>query len=216
MRPRLHIGLILLALFVGFAGPVPSAFAKDDEHSKSKTDEHGTPNPVAVDLTLAIASIIVFIGLLLILRKLAWGPMLEGLQKREDNIRFAADEAKLVREASVKAQGELQAKLDEAYAEIPRMMEEARRDAETMREDMRSQAAKEIQTERVRLRREIDTARDQALQDIWNQAAQLATAISSKVLVKIMTPDDHNRLFNLALEEMKGSGDRYREEFLKN
>ena len=208
MRPRLHVGLILVAILVGFAGPAPSAFAKEDEH--------GTPNPVAVDLTLAIASIIVFIGLLLILRKLAWGPMLEGLQKREDNIRQAAEEAKNVRAESHKAQAALQAKLDEAYAEIPRMMEEARRDAETMREEMRGQAAKEIQTERQRLRREIDTARDQALQEIWNQAAQLATAISSKVLVKIMTPDDHNRLFNLALEEMKGSGDRYREEFLKN
>jgi hypothetical protein len=39
--------------------------------------------------------------------------------------------------------------------------------------------------------------------------------ISGKVLARIMGPDDHNRLFDLALEELQTSGQRYREEFLK-
>lgn len=209
MRPAWRFGFLMVIVLGVLAG-----FASVCQAAAEKTAE--APNPIAIAADTAIWAIVIFVLLLIILRKLAWGPMLEGLKKREDSIRQAAEEAKNVREESRRAIVDLQAKLDQAYAEIPKIMDEARRDAEALKEDMRNTAAKEIQTERTRLRREIDTARDQALHDIWNQAANLATAISSKVLNKTMTSDDHNRLLHQALEEMKGSTDRYRNEFLKN
>jgi len=42
-------------------------------------------------------TLVLFVLLFLVMKKLAWGPMLEGLQKREENIRKAIDEADAAR-----------------------------------------------------------------------------------------------------------------------
>jgi F-type H+-transporting ATPase subunit b len=140
--------------------------------------------------------------LLFILRKMAWTPMLQGLQKREESIRNSVEEAKKAREETARISAEFKVKMDEAYAEIPKIMENARREAEAFKEEMRSQTTKDIQAERQRLRREIETARDQALQELWNQAAQLATLISAKAIGRSLTEDDHRRLLDEAIAEI--------------
>ena len=71
---------------------------------------------------------------------------------------------------------------------------------------MIASAKKEIGVERDRLRREIETARDQALLDIWNQSTQLAAMISSKTIKREIRPDDHKKLFEESLKELKAAG----------
>jgi F-type H+-transporting ATPase subunit b len=152
---------------------------------------------------LTIWSIVVFVILFLILRKFAWGPILEGLHKREHSIESAIEEAKKVREEMAKHQAEFKQQLAEANQQIPKLLEEARRSAELLKEEMRTQAAADINTERQRLRREIEMAKDQALQEIWNQAANLATVISAQVIRRSLPPQEHRRLVDEALVEIK-------------
>jgi F-type H+-transporting ATPase subunit b len=163
----------------------------------------GADDPFAIRFDLGLWSIIVFLGLYFLLRKFAWGPILKGLQEREESIRKAAEEAKLARAETERARANFQRQLDEAHAEIPRMMGEGRRAAQALAEEMRTRAAQEIQADRQRLRREIETARDQALQEIWSQAAQLATLISAKAIRRALSADDHKRLVDEALDELK-------------
>jgi F-type H+-transporting ATPase subunit b len=152
---------------------------------------------------LGIWTIVVFVALLLVLRKAAWGPMLQGLQKREETIRSSVEEAKRTRDEMEQLRTKFKAEMDQAYAKIPLLMDEARREAQQMQEEMRSKAAADIQTERQRLRHEIETARDQALQELWTQAAQLATLISAKAIGKSLSLDDHRRLLDESLQEMQ-------------
>jgi F-type H+-transporting ATPase subunit b len=98
---------------------------------------------------------------------------------------------------------EFQRQIAEANQQIPKLLEQARRDAEQLREEMRTQAAADINAERQRLRREIEVARDQALQDIWNQAANLATVISARAIGRSLAPEDHRRLVDEALGEIE-------------
>jgi F-type H+-transporting ATPase subunit b len=189
-----------------------------DGHAPDKAGEHApheqkpifTPPEQALDL--AIWSLVVFLLLLFVLGKYAWKPMLEGLNRREQSIRAAVDEAKLAREETRRVQAEFQAKMDEAFAKIPKMMEDARRQAEQAREEMKNKALAEIQSERLRLRREVDTARDQALQQIWNQAAQLATLISAKAIGRSLTAEDQHRLNEEALNEVRQAGEKWQTE----
>lgn len=160
-------------------------------------------NPMAWAWDLAVWTVVIFLALMVILRKLAWGPMLEGLRKREQSISDAVEEAKKARADTERISSEFKSKMDQAYAEIPKLMEDARREAEALKEDVRAQTAKEVQTERQRLRREIDTARDQALQELWNQAAQLATLISAKAIGRSLTEEDHHRLLDEAISELR-------------
>jgi len=152
---------------------------------------------------LTIWSIVIFVILYFVLRKFAWGPILEGLTTREKSIAAAIEEAVKAREEMARHRAEFERQLAEANQQIPKLLEEARRDAEILREEMRTQAAADINTERQRLRREIEVAKDQALQEIWNQAANLAAVISTQAIKRSLSPDDHRRLIDDALGEIE-------------
>jgi F-type H+-transporting ATPase subunit b len=152
---------------------------------------------------LGIWTIIVFVGLLLILRWAAWKPMLEGLRKREEHIRGSVDEARRTRDEMEQLRGQFKLDMDAAYAKIPQLMDQARRDAERMAEELRAKASAEIQADRQRLRHELEVARDQALQELWTHAAQLATLISAKAIGRSLSEDDHRRLLDEALHEIR-------------
>jgi F-type H+-transporting ATPase subunit b len=158
---------------------------------------------LAPRLDLGIWSIVVFVLLLLVLRKYAWNPMLEGLHQREENIRAAAEEAKRAREETERVSAEFKAKMDQAYAEIPKLLDQARKDAERVAEEMRAKAQADIQAERQRLHREIDLALEQALQEFNNHAAQLATLISAKAIQRSLSLEDHRRLVDDAMRELR-------------
>jgi F-type H+-transporting ATPase subunit b len=190
--------IVVFALLALLLAAAP-ALAAAGEHQPSITDPR-------FDLT--IWSIIIFVILFLVLRRYAWGPILEGLHKREEHIKAAVEEAKRAREETERMKTQFQAELAKAHEEIPKMMEAARKDAQQLAEEMRTRAQAEIQADRQRLRREIETARDQALHEIWNQAAQLATLISAKAIRRSLTPEDHRRLMDEALEELKHRGER--------
>jgi F-type H+-transporting ATPase subunit b len=160
------------------------------------------PQPLDIWWDVGLWTIVVFIALLFILRKMAWGPMLEGLQKREQSIRSAVEEAKIARDETRRVTAQFQAEMAAKMAEIPKIMEEARRDAEQLKEEMRNEATKAIQLDRQRLLRDIETARDQALQEILNRTAQLATLISAKAIGRHLSEEDHRRLIDESLAEM--------------
>jgi F-type H+-transporting ATPase subunit b len=168
----------------------------------------GDKGPSFLQYDLGIWTIVVFVGLFLLLRAIAWGPMLEGLRKREAAIRNSAEEAVRTREEMEQLRAKFKAEMDEAYAKIPALMDEARKSAQQIAEEMRAKAAADIQAERQRLRHEMDVARDQALQELWTQAAQLATLISAKAISKSLSEEDHRRLLDEAIAEMQQVGRR--------
>jgi F-type H+-transporting ATPase subunit b len=194
MRRSIPYSAVLL-VFAALLVAAPAAWAQ--EHGGG-----GSPNPLEFRYDTAFWAIVVFVALLIILRKTAWDPILQGLQKREETIKAAVDEAKLARAETQRVTQQFQQEMAQKMAEIPKIMEAARRDADALKEEMRAQAAKDIQTERQRLRREIDTARDQALQELWHQAAQLATLISAKAIGRHLSEEDHRRLIDESLAEM--------------
>jgi F-type H+-transporting ATPase subunit b len=161
---------------------------------------------------LGIWSIVIFVLLFLGLSKFAWKPMVTGLQKREENIRSSLEQAERTRKEAMQLQSDLDAKTKDAGAEIAKRMEEARREAQGLKDKFLTDAKAEIQAERDRLRREIDTAKDQALTEIWEKSVTLAALMSTKALRRSMTEQDHRRLLDESLAELKeaelGSGKR--------
>lgn len=163
-------------------------------------------NVLALSKELGIWTLIVFVLLFVILKKVAWKPILEGLRKREETIHGALSDAQKASADAKQLQNEIQRRLDQIGEEIRTLMDDARRKAEALAGDMTTKARQEIQADRDRLRREIDLARDQALQDIWGQTAQLATLVSAKTIRRQLSPEDHRRLVDEALAEMRHTG----------
>src|SRR5262249_4467725 len=100
---------------------------------------------------------------------------------------------------------DLQAEMDKVHEKIRAMMDDARREGQQNKDRLVAEGKAEIQAERDRARREIQTEAEQAKQDLWNQTAQLATLVSSKVIGRSLTASDPRNLVDQAVAEMGGA-----------
>lgn len=150
-------------------------------------------------LDLFIWTSIVFLLLAIFLGVFARKPLMDGLSKREKSIRDALEESKRVREEAERMKSEFDAEKAKRAQEIEEMMAEAKRDAERLHDELKSKAEDEIRLERERLQREISTARDQALNEIWNQAVMMATDVSLQSTKQALTEDDQRKLLDDSL-----------------
>lgn len=164
---------------------------------------HQEESLLSFNLDLGVWTLVVFLLLLFILKRFAWKPMLEGLKKREETIRSALEEAQKAREEAEQLRVRLQREMDHAAEKVREILEEARRDAQHTSEQILAKARAEIEQDRERLQRELAIAKDQALQEIWNQAADLAILISAKAIRRNLTPEDHRRLMDEALADLR-------------
>jgi len=155
---------------------------------------------------LGIWSLVVFLGLLFILSRVAWPKMLAGLQKREDTIRGALDEAEKSRGEAQALRASLQKDMDNAHLKVKELIDEAKRDAEATAADVLAKARADIATDRERLQREIRTETEQAMQSLWTRAADLATQASAKVLRRQLDGNTQRQLIDEALSELKAAG----------
>ncbi len=159
-------------------------------------------------LDLGIWTLLVFLILLFILSRYAWKPMLEGLTKREHDIAAAVEESKKAREEAAALRQQVADDRQRANDEARSLIDEARKAAEQLAVDRKVRADADIAQDRERLRREITVAKDQALKEMWSQAAQLATVVASKIVRRQLNPDDQRVLVDEALSEMNAAMDQ--------
>lgn len=200
MRGWILIAL-LLAVSLCLVGP-GSALAAPAAHSEHDAHAKGDGGIFGQALDLGIWTIVVFVILLLVLKKFAWKPMLEGLHKREQNILSAMEEAQKARDEAIKLREELKVEMSKANDKVREILEEARRDGQRLKDELAAQAAKENQANRERLHREMQTAKDQIVQEMLTHTAQLSTLTASKIIRRELTADDHRRLIDEALTEL--------------
>ena len=165
--------------------------------------EGGGENIFAGDLGNMIWTVVIFAAVLIVLGKFAWGPILDGLQSRENFIRDSLVEAKADRQAAEERLREYEAKLAEARGEATAIVDEGRRDAEVVRQTIEANAKDEANLIIERARREIDLAKEAAVEEIYGLAGQLATEVASKVIRKELTQEDHERLIEEATARVR-------------
>src|SRR5438093_7023726 len=89
---------------------------------------------------LIIWTVITFIILLIVLRKVAWGPILTALEQREQTIRSSLDEAHRARQEAEQILAQHQQMLADANREVGRLLEQGREEAERLRISWTEQA----------------------------------------------------------------------------
>ncbi|MEA2599487.1 MAG: F-type H+-transporting ATPase subunit b [Acidobacteriota bacterium] len=188
----------LLAL-AGVALAVP-ALAQEAEHGAE------TPSLFSGDLGNSIWTLVIFVIVLVVLGKFAWGPILSTLQTRESFIREALEKAKHDREAAEARLKEYEAKLAASRAEATAIVEEGRRDADVVKRRIEATAKEEADKMIERAKREIHIATDTATKELYTLSAKLATQLAARVIGRELTPQDHARLISEAIDGIDSGG----------
>lgn len=189
MMKRALIALSTLAL----AAPALAA---------ESAEGHGEPSLFAGDIGNAIWTVVIFVLVVLVLGKYAWGPILSNLQARESFILEALEKAKHEHEEAAARLREYEARLAQARAEATAIVEEGRRDTEVLKNKILEEARQEAALERERTKREIRIAVDTATKELYTLSARLATDMASRILRKEITPQDHERLIAESIDQL--------------
>jgi F-type H+-transporting ATPase subunit b len=157
----------------------------------------------SVDPGLFVWTIVVFLVVLVVLRKWAWGPILGALGAREAGIRGSIDDARSLREEAEKALEENRKQLADARRQSQEIVAEGRAAAERISREIEAKAREEGDRLLERARVEIGRERDAALREIRAEAVELALAAASRLLQERLTDDRDRALIERYLEEIQ-------------
>jgi F-type H+-transporting ATPase subunit b len=198
---------LVLASLVACSATTCSELVADDDAVAAEMEhgdaEHGeTGVPIGFKLDLALWSLIVFLIFLFVLKKTAWGPMIQGLDKRESGIRAAIAEAEEGQRKSQALLADYEEKLRGAEQTVAEMVAEAKRDAERTSQDIVAKAQAEVESMRERAKEEIGRAKDSALAEVFESVNSRIALATEHVLGRAMSGDDQERLVEEALAEI--------------
>ncbi|OFQ08855.1 ATP F0F1 synthase subunit B [Staphylococcus sp. HMSC072E01] len=148
-----------------------------------------------------IVTIFTFIILLALLKKFAWGPLKEVMDKRERDINRDIDEAEEAKLNAQKLEEENKKTLKETQDEVHHILEDARIQARKQHEDIIKDAHERANGMIETAQSEIKSEKERALADINNQVSELSVLIASKVLQKEISEQDQKGLVDKYLKE---------------
>jgi F-type H+-transporting ATPase subunit b len=163
------------------------------------------PSLLAGDIGNVFWTVLIFVLVLVVLGKYAWGPILSTLQARESFIHEALAKAKHDRDAAEARLKQYEERLAGARAEATTIVEEGRRDAEVVKRKIEAAAKVEADKMIDRARREIQIATVTATRELYDLSARLATDMAARVIGRELSAKDHERLIAEAIDGISGS-----------
>ncbi len=167
-------------------------------------EEHGEGGGLfSVNLGLSVWTIVVFLALLLVLRKWAWGPILAALETRERGIRETLDEAARLREEAAGLLEEHRRQVAEARRQAQEIVAESRQAAEQVRRELEAKAREEGEAILDGARRDIQQEKERAIHDLRRQSVELALAAAGRLLRRKLDAETDRGLISEYLDELQ-------------
>lgn len=167
-------------------------------------EEGASGSLFSVDLGLSLWTVVIFGGLLFILWKFAWGPILDAVNAREQTIRDDLEQAAREREEAERLLAEHKKQLAETHRKAQEILAEARQHGDELRREMEEKAREEGQRIMEGARREIEREKDRAMDEIRTESVDLALAAASKLLNERMDQEKDRELVRDYLDGLDG------------
>lgn len=133
---------------------------------------------------------VLFVLLLLLLRKYAWKPILNAVNQREEGIKDALAAAEKAKLEMQNLQADNEKLLQEARAEREKMIKEARELKTKMISDAKEEAKEEANKMIAQAQAAIENEKKSAITDLKNQVATLSLEIAEKVVKEELSSKD--------------------------
>ena len=154
---------------------------------------------------IAIYTLIVFILMIVLLRIVAWKPIIAGLDAREQKIIGAIEDARKSADEAQQRLEQYEAQLAAAAQEANEIVAEGRRDAEATKDRIVAEASEAAKAEQARAINEIELAKNAALQAVAEQSADMAVALAGKIVGRQLNPEDHSKLVRESLDSLSNN-----------
>ena len=162
-------------------------------------------NPlVQPDPGLFIWTIVTFLLLLWGLKKIAWTPLLEALETRQNAIRKSLDDAQQAKVELERLNAESARIIQQARVDAEAIISQGRVDGDRLREEIRSKARSEADNIVKNAERQIQLETSRALEQIRREAVDLSVMIASKIIQRNLSREDNERLIDDTIKQVEG------------
>ena len=134
------------------------------------------------ELGLFFWQVVIFVGLIFLLKKFAWKPILDAVNDREEGIKNALLSAENARKEMQNLQADNQRILQEARLERDNMLKDAREMKEKMVEDAKTEAQAQGQKMIEQAKAAIESEKNAAMAELKLQVSTLSLSIAEKLL----------------------------------
>ena len=151
---------------------------------------------------MCIRDSVTFVIVLVILKKIAWGPIVSMLEEREKGIQSAIDRAHTAKEEAesiLKKNKEMLAKAD---AEADKIIREGKEYADKVRAELTEKAQVESQKMIAAAKEEIEQEKRRALDVLRNEVADMAVKGAEKIIRTTLDADKQKAVVNDMINEM--------------
>ena len=132
---------------------------------------------------------VIFIFLILLLKKFAWKPILDAVNQREEGIKNALPSAEKAKEEMASLQSDNEETLKKARSERDSLLKEAREIKQQLIDEAKSEAKSEAKKIISQAQETILNEKNAAIVDLKNQVAGLSIDIAEKVLKEKLSDD---------------------------
>jgi len=153
---------------------------------------------------LSVWTLIVFAGLVFLLGKFAWGPILKMVDEREKGIQSALDQAAASNAEAAKLLEQHKAQIADARRQASELIAEGRSAGETVRKEIEEKARVEAQSILDRAKSEIERERDAALETLRKESVELALAAASRLMQENLDQAKDRAIVERYLAELGG------------
>jgi F-type H+-transporting ATPase subunit b len=157
-------------------------------------------NPLSFDPAAFVLTLVTFLGLLLILTKFAWGPILKSIEARETRIDDAIAQAEADRKTAEGVLADYREQVKNVESEVAALKEKGRQEAEAVAREVKAKADAEAVQRIERAVKEIAQAQSQALEEIRTEAVGLGMAVASQVVGRNLDNEEQRRLATEVVE----------------
>lgn len=160
----------------------------------------------SVNLGLSVWTTLVFLTLLGILWRFAWGPILGAVQAREDGIQDTLDQAANERGEAAKLLAEHREQMADARRQAQQMIAEGKEAGERVRQDIEEKARAEGDAMIERAQESIEREKDAALDELRRESVDLALGAAAKLVQESLDEKKDRELVMGFIDELS-SGD---------
>jgi F-type H+-transporting ATPase subunit b len=155
------------------------------------------------DVGQAIAAMLIFLILLVVLGKWAWKPIATQLRLREQEIADTMARSQKREQESQELLAQYKARLDRADADAQEVLARTRKEAAEARQSILTTAHDESHKFAEQARQEIEQAKQSAMNELYDVTANLATEMAGRIIRKNLSPEDQGELLQESLEDIR-------------